>query len=62
MSTTNDKPIVSRPKDKSLASYKAWIQEITEFLKPGAKTVKTEEQWEEGWRKFWSKASEGPKE
>jgi hypothetical protein len=47
--------MLSRPKDKSLESYKAWIKEFALSLNPDAKDTMTEEQWIEGWKKFWSK-------
>lgn len=47
--------MLSRPNDKSLESYKAWIKEITLSLNPDAKDTMMEAQWIEGWKKFWSK-------
>lgn len=52
-----NQPSLSRPKDESLEAYKAWITEITESLNPGAEPKLTEEQWEAGWKKFWSRAN-----
>jgi hypothetical protein len=46
---------LSRPKDKSLEAYKAWITEITSRLNPDAKSTMTEEQWAERWNQFWCK-------
>jgi hypothetical protein len=52
--------ILSRPKDKSLEAYKAWIKEFT-FRLTGKNNPNsmTEEQWVAGWKKFWSKSKEG---
>ena len=43
--------ILSRPKDKTLESFKAWIREINK--KFGGKETLTDEQYETGWKKFW---------
>ena len=41
-------PILSRPKDKSLDAFKAWINEITDAF--GAnKSDLAEEKWVAGW-------------
>ena len=47
--------ILSRPKDKSLEAYKAWIQEFT-FRLTGKNNPSsmTEEQWVARWKQFWS--------
>jgi hypothetical protein len=54
----DEKPrlVLSRPKDKSLESFKAWIQGVVKAINPNAKDTTTEEQWIESWKKFWSKA------
>jgi hypothetical protein len=51
--------ILSRPKDKSLEAYKAWIKEFT-FRLTGKNNPSsmTEEMWVERWKTFWSKADE----
>jgi uncharacterized protein YaaR (DUF327 family) len=51
------KPILSRPKDKSLEAYKAWIKEFVKSLGGSSEDDMTEEQWVEGWKKFWSKVN-----
>ena len=42
---------LSRPKDKSLEAFKAWIKEINK--KFGGKETLTDAQYEAGWKKFW---------
>jgi hypothetical protein len=45
---------VSRPKDRSLEAYKAWITEIAERLTTNRTGIKwTEEEWRANWKKFW---------
>jgi hypothetical protein len=52
-----NKPFLSRPKDRTLEAYKAWMNEILDHMLPDGKPlVMPEEKWEEGWKKFWSKA------
>lgn len=46
-------PILSRPKNKSLKAFKAWIKETNK--KFGGKETLTEAQYKAGWKKFWSK-------
>jgi hypothetical protein len=48
----------SRPKDKSLEAYKAWIKEFTFRLTGKNDNSMTEEMWVEHWKKFWSEADE----
>ena len=45
----------SRPKDKSLDAYKAWIKEMTFHLTSKNESVMTEEEWMERWKEFWGK-------
>jgi hypothetical protein len=52
----SQKVILSRPKDESLESYKAWTMEFARMLNPNAKDNMTEERWIEEWKAFWSKA------
>ena len=51
----------SRPKDKSLRAFKEWINGIVDRINPNAEDTMTETEWEERWKKFWSKA-EGTKD
>lgn len=45
---------VSRPKDKSLEAYKAWVTEIAERLTTNKTGIRwTEEEWMANWKKFW---------
>ena len=47
------KPFLSRPKDRTLEAYKAWMLEIINHIAPNAKKTMTEEKWLAGWKKFW---------
>lgn len=60
----NDEPYkkfaVSRPKDRSLKAYKAWMMEIAEQLTTEKIGIKwTEEEWIAKWKKFWQKGPSG---
>ncbi len=54
---TERKPLFfSRPKDKSLEAFKAWINEMAQKLgvkQSDKKSEMTEEEWVESWKKFW---------
>ena len=43
--------ILSKPKDKSLGAFIAWIKEINKKL--GGKETLTDKEYERGWKKFW---------
>ena len=44
----------SRPKDQSLAAYKAWIIEIAAQLTTKKTMVElTEQEWIESWKEYW---------
>jgi sulfur relay (sulfurtransferase) DsrC/TusE family protein len=43
----------SRPKDKSLEAYKAWISEIAARLTTQKSIKLTEEEWRKSWKDFW---------
>lgn len=45
--------ILSRPKDKTFESFKAWFGELCEKL--GAKQTLSENELKEGWIRFWKK-------
>ena len=49
---------LSRPKDKTLKSYKAWIMSLTSTLsgKP-EKDDMTREEWTKLWKEFWGKSA-----
>ena len=49
----NKKVILSRPKDKSLESFKAWIMELTLHMTGKAEDTMTPAEWEEKWKEFW---------
>jgi len=51
---------VSRPKDKSLEAYKAWIWELAKKLTTGKPELKwTEEEWIANWKEFWKEGLSG---
>jgi hypothetical protein len=47
---------LSRPPDRSLETFKKWINGIMDALKPGTEDTTTEEQWADAHRRFWEKA------
>ena len=55
MTDQTKRAILSRPKDRSLESYKAWMREFVSKINPNAKSVLTDEQWEDKWKRFWAK-------
>jgi hypothetical protein len=55
---TDNKPLVSRPKDRSLESFKKWILEMVKKLNPDAGDTMTDEKWKEKHKKFWAKADQ----
>jgi hypothetical protein len=58
-----NKPFLSRPKDRTLEAYKAWMKEIIDRMLPAdAPRVMTDKDWEEGWKKFWQKVDKGAPE
>ncbi len=46
----------TRPQDRSLEAYKAFITNIVNRINPDAPDTMTEEMWEKAWKEFWSKA------
>jgi hypothetical protein len=54
----NKVAILSRPKDKSLEAYKAWIKELTFKLTGKNDDPMTDEMWITRWENFWSKVDE----
>lgn len=47
---------LSRPKDRSLQSYKDWIMGIALRFDSKAKDNLSEEEWIARWKAFWNKA------
>jgi hypothetical protein len=46
--------IISRPKDRSIEAYKAWMMELAKQLSSEENEIKwTEEEWIANWEKFW---------
>jgi len=48
----------SRPMDRSLAAYKAWIQRMMAAVGGSSEDGMTEAEWEAAWREFWSDSTE----
>jgi hypothetical protein len=56
--TLNKKVTLSRPKDKSVAAYKAWIMEIARRLTTEHTAIKfTEAEWVANCKEFWTEKS-----
>jgi hypothetical protein len=55
--TMEDKPnnrlAPSRPKDKSLEAYKAWITELVSRLTTNNEIQLTEQEWIAHWKEYW---------
>ena len=53
----DDKPyktiFVTRPTDRSLEAYKAWMRELAQKLEKNGEVKWTEEEWIANWKKFW---------
>jgi len=53
--TLNQKITFSRPKDKSVEAYKAWIMEIARRLTTEHSAIKlTEAEWVANCKEFWT--------
>jgi hypothetical protein len=51
---SNEKPTLSRPKDKSLEAYKDWIKELArKFTTQEHEIDLTEKEWIESWEEYW---------
>ncbi len=48
----------SRPADRSLEAYKAWIHALTAHL--GGTDDLSEAEWDASWRQFWNTADGEP--
>lgn len=53
MDTTTDRHY-SRPLDRSLAAYKAWIRRMVAAMGGSGQSTMTEAEWEAAWREFWA--------
>ena len=51
----SEKVLLSRPKDKSLKAFKAWVDEIYKHLTGKSDDSITDEEMEARWKEFWSK-------
>jgi sulfur relay (sulfurtransferase) DsrC/TusE family protein len=48
----------SRPKDRSLESFKDWVAEIAKRLTTQKSMIQlTEEEWKKNWKEFWQQQS-----
>ena len=56
METTLNKSLtLSRPKDRSVEAYKAWMMEIAIRLTTEPKAIKlTQAEWVASWKEFWT--------
>jgi len=60
---SNEQPTISRPKDKSLEAYKAWVKELAgRFTTHKYKVNLTEKEWIESWKEYWAGKSTGQKD
>ena len=59
METTLNKSLtLSRPKDRSVEAYKAWMMEIASRLTTEPKAIKlTQAEWVASWKEFWTEKS-----
>jgi len=48
----------TRPLDRSLEAYKAWIRRMVAAMGGGGERTMTDAEWEAAWREFWSDAPE----
>ena len=56
----NNKVTFSRPKDKSVEAYKAWIMEIAERLTTEKNKIRlTEAEWRLHWKDYWKEKISG---
>ena len=45
---------ISRPRDKSVEAYKAWIMEISQRLTTAKQAIElTESEWRASWKEYW---------
>ena len=51
---SNEKSTLSRPKDRSLEAYKAWVKELgSMFMTQEYEINLTEKEWIESWEEYW---------
>lgn len=51
---------ISRPKDRSLKSFKEWINSLAaELIGDTGEDDRTEEEWIDFWKEFWGKSDKG---
>ena len=49
---------LSRPKDRSLEAYKAWVIEIAQRLTTQKTMIElTEDEWRKSWKEYWQQNS-----
>ena len=54
----NHRVTFSRPRDKSVESYKIWIMEIAQRLTTGKNMIElTEAEWIANWKEYWNEES-----
>ena len=53
--TLNKRVTLSRPKDRSVEAYKAWMMEIAGRLTTEPRAIKlTQAEWVASWKEFWT--------
>ena len=58
--TLNKRVTLSRPKDKSVEAYKAWMMEIARRLTTEPSAIKlSRAEWLANWKEFWTEKSGG---
>ena len=56
--TLNKRVTLSRPKDKSVEAYKAWMMEIARRLTTEPSAIKlSQAEWLANWKEFWTEKS-----
>ena len=58
-STFDRRETSSRPRDRSLDSYKAWIRDIaSRLITDSAALTLTDQEWIESWKEYWKQKSQ----
>jgi hypothetical protein len=55
---SNGKPTSTRPKDRSLEAYKAWVKDLVKrFTTQKDELNLSEKEWIESWKEYWEEKS-----
>lgn len=59
----DQKPFLSRPKDRSLEAFKAWMKELFDRIlsSDAERDTISDEQWKKDHERFWAKVDEAKK-